>query len=266
MPELQTSPIGGLALVTGGTSGIGLAFARALARRGCDLLLVARDPERLASTAEQLRSEYGVGVDTLTADLAGTEGIEAVAERLEDDATPVQVFISNAGHGIHTPLITEDLHRHEAALELMARSVLVLGGRAGRAMRRRGSGVIVNVGSVSGLLPLGGYSAVKAWVNTYSEALALELKGTGVGVTTLIPGWVRTEFHDRAGIGTSSIPNRLWLDSDRLVRDCLADVDKGKVESIPSKRYKIISFLLRRAPRALVRFLSAKIMSKRGGP
>ncbi|MGC0272772.1 SDR family NAD(P)-dependent oxidoreductase [Pseudactinotalea sp. Z1739] len=264
MVDIQTSPIGGIALVTGGTSGIGLSFARALAGRGCDLILVARNAERLTATAQELHRDYGVAVDTITADLATEAGMEAVAERLEDDENPVQVLISNAGHGIHTPLTTAEIGEHTSAVELMVNSVLVLGGRAGRAMRRRASGVIVNVGSVAGLIPLGGYSAIKAWVNTYSEALALELKDTGVQVTTLVPGWVRTEFHDRAGIGTGSIPNALWLDSTRLVNDCLADVDKGKVESIPSKRFWLICFFLRRLPRPLVRAVAGKLMSKRG--
>ena len=264
MAELSTSPIGGLAMVTGGTSGIGLAFARALATRGSDLLLVARNAERLATTAKELQRSHGVQVSTMVADLATDDGIEQVAQRLEDDDEPIQVLISNAGHGIHTPLTTGQIDKHDAALDVMVRSVLVLGGRAAYAMRRRGSGVIVNVGSVSGLLPLGGYSAIKAWVNTFSEAMALELHGTGVQVTGLVPGWVRTEFHDRAGIGTSSIPNFLWLDSERLVTVCLADVDKGRIESTPSKRYKLISFLLRRAPRVVVRAISSKMMLKRG--
>ena len=252
MAELSTSPIGGLAMVTGGTSGIGLAFARALATRGCDLLLVARNAERLATTAKELQRSHGVQVSTMVADLATDDGIEQVAQRLEDDDEPIQVLISNAGHGIHTPLTTGQIDKHDAALDVMVRSVLVLGGRAAYAMRRRGSGVIVNVGSVSGLLPLGGYSAIKAWVNTFSEAMALELHGTGVQVTGLVPGWVRTEFHERSGVATSSIPSWLWLDADRVVAECLGDVDKGKTTSTPSKRFKAIGFLARHLPAPVI--------------
>lgn len=264
MSDFRTSPIGGIAMVTGGTSGIGLSFSRALADRGCDLVLVARNAERLASTAAELTERYGVTVTTITADLGTREGMESVAQRLETDVDPVQMLVNNAGHGIHTPLTTEDISVHSDAVELMVHSVLVLGSRAGRAMRRRASGVIINVGSVAGLLPMGGYSAIKAWVNTYSESLGLELKGSGVQVTTLIPGWVRTEFHDRAGIRTSSIPNLLWLDADRLVSDCLSDVDKGKAESLPSLRFKIIAWVLRRFPRTMVRGGARKMMTKRG--
>jgi len=98
----------------------------------------------------------------------------------------------------------------------MVGAVLALGGAAGRAMKARGHGVIINVGSVASLLPMGAYSAIKSWVATYSESLALELTGTGVVVTTLLPGWVRTEFHQRAGIRTDAIPWVLWLDADRV--------------------------------------------------
>lgn len=264
MTRPTTSLIRGRALVTGGSSGIGLAFARALAGRGCDLILVARDAARLSATAADLHRDYGVDVQTISADLSADEGIEKVAQRLEDHTEPVQVFVSNAGHGIHTPLTTGQVEAHDAATALMVRSVLLLGARAAYAMRGRGTGVIINVGSVSGMLPLGGYAAIKAWVNTFSEAMSLELRGTGVQVTGLVPGWVRTEFHDRAGIRTSSIPDFLWLDAERAVSECLADVDKGKVESIPSKRYKLIAFALRRAPRALVYAISRAMMAKRG--
>ncbi|HLS14883.1 MAG TPA: SDR family NAD(P)-dependent oxidoreductase [Beutenbergiaceae bacterium] len=264
MPDSRTSPLSGIALVTGGTSGIGLSFAQALAGRGLDLILVARSADRLAATAAELTEQYEVAVDTITADLATAEGLEQIAQRLEQDTDPVQVLINNAGHGIHTPLTTQDMSVHQAAVDLMVSSVLILGGRGGRAMRRRASGVIVNVGSVAGLLPLGGYSAIKAWVNTFSESLGVELRGSGVHVTTLVPGWVRTEFHDRAGIRTSSIPKPLWLDADRLIDDCLKDVDRGKAESLPSRRFKIIAWVLRRFPRAAVRAVAHKLMSKRG--
>ena len=125
----------------------------------------------------------------------------------------------------------------------MCRTVLVLGGAAGRAMRDRGAGTIINVSSTAGFVTMGSYSAVKAWVTSYSEGLSVELRGTGVQVTALMPGWVRTEFHTRAGIKGSSIPGVLWLDADRLVEDCLRDVARGRPVSIPSKRWKVIDLL-----------------------
>ncbi|MPV38706.1 SDR family NAD(P)-dependent oxidoreductase [Georgenia subflava] len=259
----EGSVLRGRALVTGGTSGIGLAFARALAARGCDLVLVARDEARLAKTAEQLRWRYGVEVETVVADLADREALQAVAARLGDTTTPVDILVNNAGKGVHVPLLAEDTSEHEHALDLMIRAVLVLGAAAGRAMKARGHGVIVNVTSVAGLIPMGSYSAVKSWVRTYSESLSLELAGTGVTVTALLPGWVRTEFHERAGIRASSIPDALWLEADRVVADCLADVEKGKVRSVPSKRFQALAFLAEHAPRPLVRQATAVIKGSR---
>ena len=258
----EPSVLRGRALVTGGTSGLGLEFARALAARGLELVLVARDEQRLEKTAEQLRWRYGVEVETLVADLATRDDVDAVAARLEDADSPVDVLVNNAGHGVHTPLLSADLTELDRSLEVMVRTVMVLGGAAGRAMVARGHGVIINVASVAGLVPMGAYSAIKSWVETYSESLSLELAGTGVQATALLPGWVRTEFHERARIRTSAIPDALWLEADRVVADALADVERGKVRSTPSRRFRAIAFLARHAPRPLVRRATAMI---RGG-
>lgn len=253
------SPLRGRALVTGGTSGIGLAFARALAARGCDLLLVARDPARLEATAEELHRRFGVDVQTMSADLSDRDDTERVAQRLVSDSDPIEVLVNNAGHGLHDPIAQRDLTVHLRALDVMVRAVLVLGGRGAAAMAERGHGVIINVGSVAGLIAQNNYSAIKAWVNTFSDALGLELEDTGVRVLTLLPGWVRTEFHDRAEIRTSKIPDWLWLDADRLVGDALDAIDAGKNRSMPSKRFAVLAFLIRIAPRPLVRAATAKL-------
>jgi short-subunit dehydrogenase len=251
------------ALVTGGTSGIGAAFARALAARGDDLVLVARDAERLDTTARELKERYGVAVETLPADLALADDVTRVAERLASVDRPVDTLVNNAGFGIRTRLADADLSPHDHAIDVMIRAVLHLGGAAARAMRERGAGTIINVGSTASHVALGNYSAIKAWVSAYSESLAVELAGTDVQVTVLCPGWVRTEFHDRANVNASSIPSALWLDADDLVAGCLADVARGKVISVPSVRYKVLTFLLRHFPRSAVRAVSAKINSSR---
>ena len=251
------------ALITGGTAGIGAAFAEAFAGRGVDLVLVARDASRLSEFAQQLRARYGVDVQTLTADLADREAQQTVADRLETDTDPVDILVNNAGFSVRASLLEEDLSEHDLGFEVMIRAVLKLGGAAGRGMSRRGRGWIINVGSVSALVTQNNYSAIKAWVGNYSESLGVQLAGTGVQVTALMPGWVRTEFHSRAGIKGSSIPGVLWLDADRLVADCLRDVARGKPVSIPSKRWRLISAVLRTTPRGLVARLSALLSHRR---
>ena len=250
-------------LVTGGTSGIGAAFARQLAARGDGLVLVARDEARLESSAAELRETYGVAVEVLPADLADRDQVLRVAARLTDPARPVDLLVNNAGFGVHHRLTDPDTAPHEHAIDVMVVAVLLLGGAAGRAMRERGHGAIVNVASTAGFMAMGSYSAIKAWAMTYSESLANELAGSGVTVTALAPGWVRTEFHERASIRTSSIPEPLWLDADRLVAECLADVAAGKVVSIPSKRYRALMWAVRHAPRTAVRAASRKLSSSR---
>lgn len=130
-------------------------------------------------------------------------------------------------------------------------------------MKQRGHGTIINVGSTSGLIMKGNYSAIKAWVNSYSQALGIELDGTGVTVTALLPGWVHTEFHERAGVKQSKLPEFAWIDADRLVREALADAERGKPVSVPTKRYKVAMNLARIAPLPILRRLSGKLSASR---
>lgn len=252
----------GTALVTGGTSGIGAAFARALAKRGHDIVLVARSTGPLEEMAAELRA-LGRDVETIVADLSDPDDTARVADRLRDDARPIDVLVNNAGFGLRTRLVTPDVAEHERAFDVMIRAVFVLGAAAAERMRSRGRGAIINVGSVSGETSMNAYSAIKAWVNTYSEVLANELHGTGVTVTDLEPGWVRTQFHQRAELRASSIPGFLWLDADYLVERCLRDADRGRVISIPSARFKVLTWFTRHLPGATMRAVSRRIALRR---
>lgn len=248
------------ALITGGTSGIGAAFARALAGRGDDLVLVARNADRLSEMAAELTARFGVRVETIAADLGDRADTVRVADRL---ANRVDILVNNAGFGIPVSLLAEDTTPHEVGFDVMIRAVLMLGAAAGRTMRERGSGAIINVSSTAGFVTMGNYSAIKAWVTSYTEGLAIELAGTGVTATALCPGWVRTEFHERADIGVGSIPDFLWLEADDLVADCLADVARGRVISIPSRRYQLLIGAARHLPRPALRAISQRLSSGR---
>ena len=265
----------GTALVTGGTSGIGAEFARQLADRGHDIVLVARDAGRLEAMAAELRDRgRSVGnpgrttVEILVADLADPGATDRVAARLADPLHPIDWFVNNAGFRVSSRLTTPNVAEHDRAFAVMVRAVLVLGGAAAAAMRARGAGRIVNVASINGQLTLSNYSAIKAWVRVYSESLSNELRGSGVTATALMPGWVRTEFHQRAGTtrgenGRGGIPNFLWLEPELLVRECLRDVDKNRVISIPTIRYRLLSWLLKHLPDSTVRAVSRRISLSR---
>lgn len=252
----------GFALVTGGTAGIGAEFARQLAAKGFDLVLVARSASRLEEVAHELRG-MGRVVEVLPADLSLRADVDRVADRLRDDSRPIELLVNNAGFGIHSKIADGDTARMDEALEVMVRAVLVLASAAADGMRRRGRGRIVNVSSTAAFVTLGMYSAIKSWVLSFSEGLSNELRGTGVTVTALCPGWVHTEFHDRAGIRKSSIPDALWLDVQPLVRSAIRDAERGKVVSIPSARYAFLMGLLRHLPRSTVRWVSRAISSSR---
>lgn len=251
------------ALVTGATAGLGAEFARQLAARGNDLILVARDADRLAASASELSAEHGVNVEILPADLGDREATQRVAERLASLTEPVDVLVNNAGFGTTTSLIDPDTSEHERALDVMCRAVLILAGAAGRAMKHRGNGRIINVASLSAWLTSGDYSAVKAYVLAYSQGLANELHGTGVTVTALCPGWVKTEFHERADIKTQSIPEIVWVDADRCVSECLGDADAGKAVSIPTLLWKAASVGLDATPRGVRRLISRALAHSR---
>ena len=250
-------------LITGGTAGIGAAFARTLAARGDDLVLVARNADRLSEMATELKERYAIGVETIAADLAVRDEVIGIAERLTSAERPIDMLINNAGFGVRTRLTDPDTTPHEHAIDVMIRAVLILGAAAGRTMRQRGSGTIINVSSTAGYVAMGNYSAIKAWVTTYTEGLANELHGTGVNVTALCPGWVRTEFHERANINVRAIPDLLWLDADRLVADCLQDAAAGKVISIPSKRYKLLITIFEHLPHRTLRAVSRRLTAAR---
>jgi short-subunit dehydrogenase len=252
-----------VALVTGPTSGLGAGFAHRYAMDGHDLVLVARDVERLERLAAELRDEVGADVEVLPADLALAADRAKVADRL---AAGVQILVNNAGFGTSGEFWTADLEQLQKQLDVNVTSVMHLTHAALPPMLAAGAGTVINVASVAGLLPGRGstYSASKAWVVSFTEGLANGLGGTGVGVHALCPGFVRTEFHARAGIDMANTPSILWLQVDDVVRDCMADVAKGKVVIVPGLQYKALTAGGRMVPRNLVRAMTRVVGRGRG--
>ncbi|WP_282072324.1 SDR family NAD(P)-dependent oxidoreductase [Janibacter hoylei] len=241
------------ALVTGATAGIGRQFAEQLAAKGVDLVLVARDEARLAAVAGELSGRHGVAVEVLPADLSDRVQLERVAERLRDTARPVDLLVNNVGYSLGSRFVDSPIEAEEQLLDVLVRAVLVLSHAAATTMVGRGRGQVINVSSVAGLTASGTYAAAKSYVTTFTESLSGQLAGTGVQVMALLPGYVRTEFHERAGIDKGSRSGPFWLDASDLVRQALADAERGRVVSIPSAQYKAVVALARHIPRALVR-------------
>lgn len=252
------------ALVTGATSGIGDGFARRLAADGYQLVLVARDEARLAERREAALASGSPDVEVIAADLTDDRDRDRVAERLRDARRPVDLLVNNAGRTLGVDFAkaaTADLLNQ---LELNVAAVLVLTHAALPTMRSRRHGGVINVASIAGLLPGRGssYSAEKAWVISFSEGLAMSLAGTGVRVQALCPGFVRTEFHRRAGIDMAKTPGWMYVDVDRLVDQSLADLHANKILSVPGVLYKTIGVVARLAPRSLIRHAASRVKSR----
>ncbi|WP_420035152.1 SDR family NAD(P)-dependent oxidoreductase [Streptomyces sp. cg28] len=252
------------ALITGSTAGIGAAFARRLASDGHNLVLVARDTERLQDQATELHDRHGIEAEVLTADLATEEGIAAVEERLSDRKAAVDLLVNNAGFGNKGRYLEVSMADELTMLKVHCEAVLRLTSAAASAMRERGRGGVVNVASVAAFVPRGTYGASKAWVVQFTQGAAKDLAGSGVRLMALCPGFVRTEFHQRAGMGTDNIPNWMWLDADKLVSAALTDLSRGKSLSIPDPRYKALMGVVKVTPRSLLGGVTSRTGRKYG--
>ncbi|WP_132427005.1 SDR family NAD(P)-dependent oxidoreductase [Pseudonocardia endophytica] len=252
-------------MITGASAGIGAAFADRLASDGRDLVLVARDTERLDAAANRYRG-LGVSVEVLSADLADADARQRVVRRLTDpDLSPVDLLVNNAGLSIGTSFLQADPAELARQLEVNVATVLTLTRAALPGMVDRGRGAVVNVASVAGFVAGRGstYPADKAWVITFTEGVSGSLQGTGVRAMALCPGFVRTEFHERAGIEVGGRRGPFWLEPTRVVDEALADLERGRVICIPSPQYKAVVGLVGALPRSLVRRITSSFSRDR---
>jgi short-subunit dehydrogenase len=240
------------ALVTGASSGIGEQFARRLAAVGHQLVVVARDEERLDKLAEELRASWHVDVQVLPADLATADGCRTVEERVSDRSRPIDLLVNNAGFSLGVDLVHSDVDDEERMLLVMALAPLRISKAALPGMIERGHGDIITVASVAGLVSHNSYGAVKAWEVRFSRAMSVQLAGTGVRAIALCPGLTHTDFHRRGGVDARRAPSWLWLDADRVVQECLRDLRAGKTVSVPTRRYRLLVGVGRLLPTSLV--------------
>lgn len=254
----------GWALVTGASSGIGFTFAKELARRGHPVLAVARRHKRLESLASEAAA-FGGRIEPLAADLLDPAGVQSVADRAAE--LDVELLVNNAGFASYGAFAERPLERELDLVRVNVAAVVELTHRLLPALVRRGGGGVINVASEMAFQPMpyfASYAASKAFVLSFSEALAEELRGSGVRVTAVAPGFVRTEFADVAGSRRAQRPLP-HLPPERVVAVALRAYDRGRVVKTVGAFYTLLSFMARVAPRALMRRLLGRLMKPATG-
>jgi uncharacterized protein len=249
------------ALVTGASSGIGSAIARELAARGHGLVLVARRRERLVELAKELKAEHGVGAEAITCDLAKAASRGRLPERIAERGLDVEILVNNAGFATNGPFHESDPARELEQVQVLVEAVVALSSAFVPGMVNRGRGAILNVASTAGMQPLpysAGYSAAKAYVLTFSEALHHELRGRGVTVTALCPGPVSTDFWQISGWevkgGQSferAVPRPAWITAEQAASAGVQGLASGHRVVVPGLPVRTMMQAARYVPHAL---------------
>ena len=251
MTKSLAGPVPGPALITGASAGIGAGFARKLAARGHDLVLTARRKDRLDAVAADIRDCSGVRVDVVVGYLSAPSDNKRL-ERLIEERGPFDFLINNAGFGTTGHFTPVKRNKHLDMLRVHAEATMRFTHAALPAMLAARRGSIINVSSVAGIIRVPGsttYCSTKAFLNAFSETLAIELEGTGVRVQALCPGFTVTEFHDReefVQFKRSSVPRYMWMTVHDVVSISLRDLARGKVICVAGLRYKLLVLLARR--------------------
>lgn len=233
------------ALITGASSGLGAEYARQLAARGADVVLVARGRDALTSLAAELSAAHGVAAEVLAADLTNPDELAVVEGRLADRGRPVELLVNNAGVGLPLAFERNDIDVEVDHLRLHVEATMRLTHAALGGMLERGHGRIINVSSIAAFIPRATYGAAKSWILNFSRWANVAYSPRGVTVTAVCPGFVHTNFHERLGLapGEEGVPGLLWLDAGTVVSSSLRDAARGKAVSVPSLRYAVIARL-----------------------
>ena len=255
---------GATALVTGASSGIGAEIARQLAARGYGVTLTARREDRLLELAAELNDRHGAAAGVVAADIGAGEGRERLAAELQRLELEVDLLVNNAGFGHTGDFVEAERERQVAMVALNCDAVVDLTARFLPSMVANGAGAVINIASTAAFQPLAGtatYAASKAFVLSFSEAIHSELKGTGVTVTAVCPGPVRTEFAEQAGIAGAEekTPGLIWMSAEDLAAEALKAAEQGKRAVVPGVLNHAGSLLGRHAPRRISLPLSRRL-------
>lgn len=245
------------ALVTGASTGIGRAMAVQLAAAGVDLVLVARSGDRLEELAAELRAAGGqLDVEVVEADLCDPEGLAAVEKRVVAEEAPVDLVVNNAGLGYEGPFYDQDGAEVAETIGVNVVALTRLAHAALRTMADRGRGQVILVSSMASLqgMPMTAvYSATKAFITSLGEALYEEHKGTGVTVTTVLPGLTRTEFHQRGRWNLDGWPSVGWQSAEAVASEALRTAARARPEVVTGRHNKVLALLSSKSPRGLRR-------------
>lgn len=250
------------AIITGGSSGLGLLFADRLASEGNDLVLIARDKNKLHKVASQLADIYGVKVDAINTDLSEPNNIEKLV-KLIGQTKDLAYMVNNAGFATHITADDNSRKAHEIhhnALVVMGLNTAIFSAAAASVMKKQNSGHIINISSTASWTFQGSYSAIKGYVRIYTESLAIQLEGTNVTATAVCPAWMHTNFHAAAGLGEPAIPEWLYVNPSQVVDQALRGVRQGKRLVVPTLRWRFIIWCVIHGPAGLGRAISRKYM------
>jgi short-subunit dehydrogenase len=253
------------AFITGASSGIGKEFAVQLAERGFDLVLVARDEDRLNAVGKKISQKYGVDYEVIKSDLSKVSEVNELADKLKTDRFSVEFLVNNAGFGLNKAFHKSSPEEEKALLEVLVTAPLVLTQAALTRMLENQKGYVVNVGSVAAWITSGTYSAAKSWLHSFTESMHAQYSKQGIIVSAVAPGFTKTEFHQRANINMSGVPSWLWLEDKKVVKAAIEGALAAKSLIVPGVQYKALKLMADFMPRSTIRSFSNFYQTKRRG-